>query len=65
VFADTPTGTFATIDPPGAPETYALGINDAGQIVGQFTDGWAPLIRGVQASKWKSQSTYFILHSIP
>src|SRR5262249_22268165 len=31
--------TFTTIDVPGASFTEAHGINDAGQIVGSFTDG--------------------------
>ncbi len=30
--------TFSTIDVPGAQETEAHGINDAGQIVGDFVD---------------------------
>jgi hypothetical protein len=30
--------TFDFIDPPGATETYAAGINDAGQIVGWYAD---------------------------
>ncbi len=30
--------TVATIDAPGATATYAFGINNAGQIVGDFAD---------------------------
>src|SRR5262249_17272140 len=29
---------FTTIDPPGATQTWANGINDAGQIVGTYRD---------------------------
>jgi hypothetical protein len=29
---------FATIDPAGALQTIAIGINDGGQIVGTYTD---------------------------
>jgi len=36
---DTPPGTFATIDVPGAIDTQAFGINKCGQIVGISTDG--------------------------
>src|SRR5262245_33789574 len=31
-------GTFSTIDVPDSEWTFASGINDAGQIVGRFTD---------------------------
>jgi len=31
--------TFTTLDVPGASFTYAFGINDAGQIVGDYYDG--------------------------
>ena len=31
-------GTFTSIDPPGALQTIAIGINDAGQIVGVFSN---------------------------
>src|SRR6516164_3084931 len=31
--------SFTTIDPPGALSTEANGINDSGQIVGDFWDG--------------------------
>jgi hypothetical protein len=30
---------FTTLDVPGAASTFALGINDAGQIVGSYSDG--------------------------
>ena len=32
-------GQYTTIDVPGAADTAALGINDAGQIVGEYTGG--------------------------
>ena len=32
------TGTWTTIDVPGAADTYVYGINDAGEIVGAYTD---------------------------
>jgi hypothetical protein len=31
-------GSFTQLDVPGAPGTMAIGINDAGQIVGNFSD---------------------------
>jgi hypothetical protein len=34
-----PTGTYTTINIPGALNTYFYGLNDAGQIVGAYTDG--------------------------
>ena len=37
-FLRQPNGSFTTIDVPGAIGTSASGINDAGQIVGSFTD---------------------------
>ena len=34
-----PTGTYTTIDVPGALNSFVYGINDAGQIVGAYVDG--------------------------
>jgi probable HAF family extracellular repeat protein len=31
-------GIFTTINPPGASDTNAYGINDSGQVVGAFAD---------------------------
>ena len=31
-------GTFSNVDFPGASETQAIGVNDAGQIVGDYFD---------------------------
>src|SRR5262245_53594028 len=33
------TGTYSIIDPPGSTNAWANGINDPGQIVGQYVDG--------------------------
>ena len=31
-------GVFTSMDPPGAVETIAIGVNDAGQIVGVYAN---------------------------
>jgi hypothetical protein len=33
-------GAFATIDPPGALQALAIGINDDGKIVGAYSDSF-------------------------
>ncbi len=47
------TPTFTTIDPPGSVLTLAVGINDAGEIVGRFTDS-----AGVTHGFLLAQGTY-------
>lgn len=37
-FLRSPTGTFTTVDVPGASDTFLTGINNVGQIVGLFRD---------------------------
>jgi probable HAF family extracellular repeat protein len=34
-----PGGRYTVVDPPGSTFSSAAGINDAGQVVGYFTDG--------------------------
>src|SRR5207302_959133 len=54
---------FTTIDFPGGTDTTAVGINDAGQIVGSFSDG--PPQPGVKTHGFLKDGATFTTIDVP